>query len=159
MLSLSCSSSSSIVVCIWDMDHQSRAFEVLEYLPNCCVWTIHGVTRHQQWREHILSRQLAAVFRMEEPMANILMYNQLCWLGHSGCMEPVHMPKQLQFGKLEKRRPCHGTKKRGWDVVTSDLQTVVVKDAWYEVAQYREVWYQVSSMHVYLIIRACMQLT
>ena len=78
-------------------------------------------------------------------MANILMDDRLCWLGLLGLMEPMRMPKQLLFGELEKRRPCHGMKKRWQDVVTLDLQAVGIKDAWYEVAQDREAWYQVCS--------------
>ena len=39
---------------------------------NRCIRSMMGVTKHQQWRERITSRRLAAAFGMEETMPNLL---------------------------------------------------------------------------------------
>ena len=117
----------------------------LNVFHNRCVRSILGVTKYQQWKEHISTRQLAATFEMEETMADLLMKHRLRWLGHLGHMEPNRLPKQMLFGELQKKRPCHGTKKRWRDAVTSDLQAIGIKDSWYEIAQDRKKWHQVCT--------------
>ena len=48
----------------------------------CCIRAIMGVSRHQQWKDRITSKELAAAFGMEESMAEILLKHRLQWLGH-----------------------------------------------------------------------------
>ena len=107
---------------------------------NHCIRTIMGVTKQQQWRERISSRQLAAEFGMEETMAEILMKHRLRWLGHLARMESHRMPKQLLFGELQKKRPSHGTKRRWRDVAAADIKSVSAGAEWYHLAQDRNVW-------------------
>jgi hypothetical protein len=76
---------------------------------------------------------------MEEPLDDLLMANRLRWLGHLGGMAKERLPKRILFGELEKRRPCHGTKKRWRDGVKSDLQATGIGD-WYGLAQDRSLW-------------------
>ena len=78
-----------------------------------------GVTKHQQWRERITSRRLAAAFGMEETMPNLLMKQRLRWLGHV-----ARMPKQLLFGELEKKRASHGTKRRWRNIAVTVIKAV-----------------------------------
>ena len=51
------------------------------------------------------------------------------------------MPKQLLFGELEKRRPCHGTKRRWRDVAEADVKAVGTGDGWCDLAQDRQAWF------------------
>ena len=99
-----------------------------------------GVSKYQQWKEHISSRRLVAAFGMEETMLHLLMRQRLRWLGHIARMEPSRMPKQLLFGELEKKRPSHGTKRRWRDVAAADIKAVEVSDGWYDLAQDRKSW-------------------
>ena len=64
-----------------------------------------GVSRLQQWKERITSRELAETIGMTESMAEILRRHRLRWLGHVARMEDSRMPKQLLFGELERPRP------------------------------------------------------
>ena len=112
----------------------------LSSFHNRCIRTILGVSRYQQWKEHISSKRLAEAFGMEELMLHLLMRQRLRWLSHLDRMEPSRMPKQLLFGELEKKRPSHGTKKRWRDVAAADIKAVGVSDGWYDLAQNREAW-------------------
>ena len=107
---------------------------------NRCIRSMMGVTKHQQWRERITSRRLAAAFGMEETMPNLLMKQCLRWLGHVARMKPFRLPKQLLFGELEKKRPSHGTKRRWRDIATTDIKAVGNGDSWYDYAQDRQAW-------------------
>ena len=62
-------------------------------------------------------------------------------LGHLGRMKDERMPKQLLFGELQKKRACHGTKKRWRDQVAGDLQAIGLKYGWYQLCQNREAWF------------------
>ena len=79
---------------------------------NRCIRSMLGVSRLQQWKERITSRELAETIGMTESMAEILRRHRLRWLGHVARMEDSRMPKQLLFGELERPRPRHGTKRR-----------------------------------------------
>jgi hypothetical protein len=112
----------------------------LNAFHNRCIRTMLGVTRHQQWREHISSGQLAAKFGMSDSISDILMGHRMRWLGHVGRMEEHRLPKQLLFGELRKKRPSHGTKKRWRDGVMADLRAMGVEDDWYTLCQDRREW-------------------
>ena len=107
---------------------------------NRCIRSMMGVTKHQQWRERITSRRLAAAFGMEETMPNLLTKQRLRWLGHVARMKPSRLPKQLLFGELEKKRPSHGTKRRWRDIAVTDIKAVGNDDSWYDYAQDRQAW-------------------
>ena len=82
------------------------------------------MSRLQQWKERITSRELAETIDMTESMAEIFRRRHLKWLGHVARMEDSRMPKQLLFGELERPRPRHGTKRRWRDLVAADVQAV-----------------------------------
>ena len=67
---------------------------------NRYVRSMLGVSRLQQWKERITSRELVEAIGMTESMAEILRRHRLSWLGHVARMEDSRMPKQLQFGEL-----------------------------------------------------------
>ena len=107
---------------------------------NRCVRTILGVSRHQQWKDRISSQRLAESFGMEESMKDILLKHRLRWLGHLGRMDTERIPKQLLFGELWKKRPCHGPRKRWRDLAAADVKSIGIGDDWYDVAQDRREW-------------------
>jgi len=59
------------------------------------VWTILGVSRYQQWREHITTDKLSEVFGMQWSIADFIMERRLCWLGHLGCMADYRLPNNF----------------------------------------------------------------
>lgn len=99
-----------------------------------------GVTRLQQWKGRITSRELAERFEMTESMADILRRHHLSWLGHVARMEDSRMPKQLLFGELEKKRPKHGPRRRWKDLAVMDVQAAGIDREWFVVAQDRKSW-------------------
>ena len=56
-------------------------------------------------------RQLSALFGLDWSIADFVLRQCLHWLSHLGHMSSEHLPKQLLFGELLKRRPFHGAKK------------------------------------------------
>ena len=76
---------------------------------NRCIRLMLGVTRPRQWRERIISKELAETFGMTEHMMEILRKHRLQWIGHVAWMDDGRMPKQLLFGELVRPRPRHGT--------------------------------------------------
>ena len=79
---------------------------------NCCIRSMLGVSRLQQWKARITSRELAETIGMTESMAEILRRHHLRWLGHVARVENSRIPKQLLLGELERPQPRHGTKRR-----------------------------------------------
>ena len=103
---------------------------------NRCIRSMLGVSRLQQSKERVTSRELAV--GMTENVAEILRRHRLRWLGHVARMEDSRMPKQLLFGELERPQPRHSTKRRWRDLVEADVQAVGLGVDWYEVAQGRK---------------------
>ena len=67
---------------------------------NRCVRGILGVSRHQQWRDHISTEQLAVQFGMCDGIGVLLVQRRLRWLGHVARIGDNWLPKQLLFGEL-----------------------------------------------------------
>ena len=65
---------------------------------------------------------------------------RLQWLGHLGHMDDERLPKKMLLGELRKKRVYHGTKKRWRDQLSGDLQTIGLKEGWYQVCQDRIEW-------------------
>ena len=91
---------------------------------NRCIRIIMNITRYQQWKESITSKELASAFGLTETMAELLQRHRLRWLGHVARMNPCRLPKQLLFGELEKPRPRHGVKRRWRDLVLADIRAM-----------------------------------
>ena len=106
---------------------------------NRCIRIILGVNRFNQWTEHISSTELVITFGMVETIEDMLIAHRLRWLGHLARMGPERLPKQLLFGKFEKTRPQHGTRKRCRDCIVADLKATKITE-WYQLAQDRETW-------------------
>ena len=79
---------------------------------------------------------------MQESISDLIVDQQLRWLGHVGCMDEERLPKKMLFGDLRKTRPCKGTKKRWRDVVRSNVEAIGVGKMWYELCQDRKEWFK-----------------
>ena len=107
---------------------------------NHCVRTILGVSRYEQWTEHLSTVQMNEEFGMPGSIHEVVMKHRLRWLGHVARMNGDRMPKQILFGELKKTRPAHGTKKRWRDGVNEDLKSLGLQTDWYDKAQDRDEW-------------------
>ena len=116
---------------------------------NCCVHSILGVSRYQQWRERITTRNLSEAFGIQWSVSDFIMERRLCWLGHLGRMSDDRLPKQLLFGELQKTRPFHRTKKRWCHGVLSDLKAISIEDNWYSLCQDRLQWTKLCNFKVW----------
>ncbi len=118
---------------------KAHSLRRLNGFHNRCIRTIMGVTKRQQWKQRITSKELAAAFGMTETMAELLRRHRLSWLGHVARMDTHRLPKQLLFGELWKTRPQHGVKRRWRDLVRADI-TAKGMENWYVLAQDRGEW-------------------
>ena len=118
----------------------------LDSFHNCYVRTILGITRYQQWKEITTTQHLAAAFGMKETISDLIMEQQLRWLGHMGRMDDTRLPKKVLIGELKKKRPCHGTKRRWRDVAKSNVEAIGISERWYKlhVCQDRKGWLVLS---------------
>ena len=111
-----------------------------------CIRAILGVSRSQQWEEHLSSELLAKWFGMPEDMTDLLRHHRLRWLGHVARMDDCRAPKRILFGELLSTRPRHGPKKRWRDVIARDMDTCSMSmNTWYTEAQDRATWQQVCA--------------
>ena len=77
---------------VWgtDLDCESRQFEKDEGLPQ----PLHQVmSRLQQWKQRITSRELAETIGMTESTTEILRRHWLRWIGYVARMDDSRMPK------------------------------------------------------------------
>ena len=102
----------------------ARQVQRLEVFHNHCVRGILGVTRLQQWREHLSSGDLAMQFGIPNGLGVVVTQHRLQWLGHVRRMNDYCLPKKLLFGELLPTRPAHGPKLRWWDLVLKDLRSL-----------------------------------
>ena len=86
-----------------------------------------------------------STFGMQESISDLIMDQQLRWLGHVGRMDKERLPKRMLFGELRKKRSCHGVKKRWRDVARANVEAIGVRDMWYELCQDRKEWFKVCS--------------
>ena len=114
----------------------------LNSFHNRCVRTILGVTRYQQWKERITTRRLASDFGMQKTISDLVMEQQLRWLGHVGRMNKKRLTKRVLFGELRKKRPRHGAKKRWRDVARSNVEAIGASERWYSLCQDRKIWFR-----------------
>ena len=54
----------------------------LQGFHNCCIRSMLGVTRLQQWRKRITSKRLVGTFGMMDDKLKILRRHRLRWIGH-----------------------------------------------------------------------------
>ena len=59
----------------------------LNSIHNCCIRTILGVTRHQQWNERLTSQSLLHKFGLQHSISDIILEQRLRWLGLVSCMD------------------------------------------------------------------------
>ena len=104
----------------------------LEAFHNRCIQSIRGVSRYEQWKKKLSSRHLAATFGLPITILDIILEQQLRWLGHLGRMEETRLPKLVLFSELKKMRPFHGTKRRWRDVMKVDVEAIGVGEGRYE---------------------------
>ena len=83
---------------------KARGLKRLCGFHNHCVRSMMGISKHQQWKEHISSRQVSVAAGMEESMSDILRKHRLKWLGHLARMEHGRLPKQLLCSENSRRR-------------------------------------------------------
>ena len=100
-----------------------------------------GITKYQQWQDRIPSWELTKDFGMEELMSDVLTNHRLLWLGHVARMGDKRLPKQMLFGELASKRPCHGVKKRWRNALSCDMNLRGIPDKdWYTLSQERTMW-------------------
>ena len=77
-----------------------------------------------------------------EPVAVLMHFRRLRWLGHLWRMNDDRLPKQLLFGSLPKADSVGpGRPLKGWvDYVREDLVTLGMPYDWCRIARDREKW-------------------
>ena len=112
-----------------------RHLKKLDAFHHRCIRAILGVSRRQQWEQHLSSSALRWRWGDPEPLSTRLIRRRLEWLGHVARMPDHRIPKQVLFGWLPQPRPAGGPRRRWRDVVRKDLKAVgVSEDSWHEEA-------------------------
>ena len=73
-----------------------------------CIHIMLGVTRKQQWEQHITSTQMRALWGDQETVDTQIVKRRLEWLGHVARMPDHRMPQMALFGWLQNTRPPRG---------------------------------------------------
>ena len=106
-----------------------------------CVHNILGITRRQQWEQHITSEQVREQWGDLEMTTTKVMRRRLEWLGHVARMTEHRTPKMALFGWLPQSRPSGGPKKRWRDMIRQDLKDLGISESeWYKLASQRDCW-------------------
>ena len=104
------------------MAHKSDPLEASSWFSQPLCLHHLGVSRYEQWTEHLSTVQMNEEFGMSESIHEVVTKHHLRWLGHVARMSGDRMPKQILFRELKKSRLGHETKKRRRDVVNEDLK-------------------------------------
>ncbi len=115
----------------------------LDVFHHRCLRSILGVSRWNQQLKHITNADLRLRWGDPGEVSDVVRKRRLQWLGHVARMNDDRLPKQLLFGWFHQRRPAHGPRFRWKDRITADLKKLGV-EAWYQNAQDRTRWKQVS---------------
>ena len=108
----------------------------LDAFHHRCIRTILGITKRQQWEQHITSEETRR--RWGDPMTvtHMVAARRLEWLGHLARMPEHRTPQKCLFGWLPQARPRGGPKRRWRDVIRADLKDMQVPEAeWHESAR------------------------
>ena len=98
-----------------------------------CIRTILGISNRRQWAERITMAEVRKRWGDEETAAEKVRKSWLAWLGHVARMPDHRIPKSMLFGWLPQARLQCGPRRRGRDVVRTDLKATRVEESeWYE---------------------------
>ena len=100
------------------------------------IQTILGITKRQQWAQHITSEETRR--RWGDPMivTQKVTARHLEWLGHLACMLEHRIPQKCLFGWLPEPRPQGSLTRRWRDVIRADLRIMqILESEWYEIAR------------------------
>ena len=111
----------------------------LTVFHNHCIRTILGISRYEQWQQHLISVMLLDRFGTES-ICRIIVDKHLCWLGHVGQMSETTLDNQTLccLGRWQRKDLHMGQESVG---VSSDLNILGI-DRWHELCQDRDCWYQ-----------------
>ena len=100
-----------------------------------CIRSILGMSRRQQWTQHVTSGELRQRWGDPETVAEKVAQRRLEWLGHVARMPDERTPKISLFSWLQQPRPQGGPRKRWRDTIHKDLRDMgISEDAWYKEA-------------------------
>ena len=113
----------------------------LESFNNRCLHSIKGISRLEQWKQHLSTQMIRMDVGIESSMEELVVKRRLRWLGHIARMPTDRLPKKVLYGELVEKLPQHGPKLRWRDRVKSDLMaTGIGIDHWFDMAQDRGEW-------------------
>ena len=106
----------------------------LDAFHNRCIRIILGISRKQQWSQHLTSQEIRERWGDIETVPVKVTKRRLEWLGHVARMPDHRIPKQTLFGWLLEYRPRGGPRRRWRDIIRRDLKTIEVKEEqWYNI--------------------------
>ena len=106
-----------------------------------CIRSILGITRKQQWEQHITSDQTRELWGDLETITTKVMGRRLEWLGHVARMPEYRAPKMALFGWLPQPHLPGGPRKRWRDMICQDLKALgIAKSEWYRQTSQRDCW-------------------
>ena len=107
----------------------------LDAFHNRCIRITLGVSRKQQWSQHLTSQEIRERWGDIEKVSVKVTRRRLEWRGHVARMADHRIPKLTLFGWLPESRPRGGPRRRWRDLIRRDLKTIEVKEEeWYREA-------------------------